>query len=136
MHGRCAAPKEASTLGAQAWPSGRTAGLGGVQCNSKGCNFTGPQGVLEVVRADLGGFDAVCMATALHALASLRAAPQAYADLFERASARALMRHIGAPSGPAAVPCPACWEHDTFAWAPGCCMHVGHHCCVHAGANV
>lgn len=48
------------------------------------------------MRGGLGAFDAVCMATSLHALASLRATPQAYADLFQRAEARALMAHISA----------------------------------------
>jgi hypothetical protein len=59
---------------------------------------------MEVVRAHLEAFDAVCMATALHVLASRGCStPAQCAALFERADALRLMRHIRAQHAP--VPC-------------------------------
>lgn len=51
---------------------------------------------MEVVRADLDSFDAVCMATTLHTLANKACAPAHYAALFERPDMLRFMRHIRA----------------------------------------
>jgi hypothetical protein len=53
------------------------------------------QAVIAVVQQDLDKFDAVCMATALHTLASMRASAQQYAALFERPEVLRLMHVIG-----------------------------------------
>lgn len=54
------------------------------------------QAVMSVVQQDLDKFDAVCMATALHTLASMRASCQQYSALFERQEVLRLMHVIGA----------------------------------------
>lgn len=53
------------------------------------------QGVIAVVKEDLERFDAVCMATALHALASQHATTAQYAAIFERPPVPQLMSMIG-----------------------------------------
>lgn len=53
------------------------------------------QAVIGVVQQELDKFDAVCMATALHTLASMRASAQQYAALFERPEVLRLMHVIG-----------------------------------------
>ncbi len=47
------------------------------------------------MQQDLEKFDAVCMATALHTLASMRASGQQYAAVFERPELLQLMHVIG-----------------------------------------
>jgi tellurite resistance protein len=54
------------------------------------------QDIVRVIHEDLDNFDAVCMATALHALASQRASNAQYAALFERPELLQLMHVIGA----------------------------------------
>lgn len=51
---------------------------------------------MSVVQQDIDKFDAVCMATALHTLASMRASTQQYSALFERQEVLRLMHVIGA----------------------------------------
>ena len=53
------------------------------------------QAVIGVVQQELDKFDAVCMATALHTLASMRASAQQYAALFEGPEILRLMHVIG-----------------------------------------
>ncbi|CAL8462328.1 g1861 [Coccomyxa elongata] len=53
------------------------------------------EAVMSVVQQDLDKFDAVCMATALHTLASMRASTQQYSALFERQEVLRLMHVIG-----------------------------------------
>ncbi|BDA46187.1 probable RAP domain-containing protein, chloroplastic [Coccomyxa sp. Obi] len=53
------------------------------------------EAVMSVVQQDLDKFDAVCMATALHTLASMRASAQQYSALFERQEVLRLMHVIG-----------------------------------------
>ena len=55
---------------------------------------------MEVVRADLEGFDAVCMATTLHTLANRACAPAQHAGLFERPDMLRFLRHIRAHTFP------------------------------------
>lgn len=60
--------------------------------------------MISVVQQDLEKFDAVCMATALHTLASMRASGQQYAALFERPELLQLMNVIGeCPLAPSKV---------------------------------
>lgn len=61
------------------------------------------QEVLELVRTSAADFDAVCMATALHKMASLDADPQQYQLVADRPELTRLKELICEPLTPVAV---------------------------------
>lgn len=53
------------------------------------------QEILAKIRTSLADFDAVCMATALHTMASLKGLPAQYDSLKSSAEMQSLMQAIG-----------------------------------------
>lgn len=58
------------------------------------------QDILSKIKESLSSFDAVCMATALHSLASLRSSPAEYAALPDREEVKSLFIAISRQSQP------------------------------------